>query len=40
MICVFPDIKLKEKKSLVDGILKIIGSHAGTMTQLIQFYRR
>ena len=35
----FPDIQLK-KKSLVDGILKIFGSHAGTMTHLIQFYRR
>ena len=31
---------IERKKSLFEGILKIFGSRAGTMTQLIQFYRR
>ena len=31
---------IERKKSPVDGILKIFGSHAGTVTQLIQFYSR
>ena len=36
----FSDILLKKKTSLVDGILDIICTYVGTMTHLIQFYRR
>ena len=39
MICTFSDILL-EKKALVDGILEIFCSYGGTMTHLIQFYRK